>query len=718
MDEGSVIMLNSVQGIEYERPPTLDFLKVKNNNDYTEYKVITKKNSKKKAEPKKGCPDNPFTNYLDSFIFCNPTINIRMPKKEYMIKNGKKRFAYAIGMFPNPKNGKPAYLDGCILAALGLKRQKTNADVICFITPDINKKDKGKLEVVFDKVIYVPYISPYKMEGEGDLKTIMIDKKLFDNCPNYTKQHPYVHVFFKLHIFNPELFPYEKVCFVDSDLVPLNYYDSLFMLDCPAGFVEYRKKPPYLESYQWDRCDYLKHGKKIPKEITDIDKPTGADVNAGLLLVKPNKKEYDSMIKELSSSLETWMGPKKKHKGFYSFNFDNPSGIEFVKNSYCYPEQNYLTKRYSGKCNFIEFAFQSWSRDPCNSFGIHMAAFNPKPWFKQPIGTVIKTDEKYQPYLREWDKKNVRFPLAFTDDSGEKYENISYSYEIFNEVIVWGMVNYPKLKDFFTYDTQIHGSKVSFDRDIFKELSPKDKIQFKLLKDIKKGDSLYRRLSKSQKQITNLINDYDKSVKEIKDNYLQACREKVKDKYNDYNYNFKIINYDDYQTEPENKINKLLEKGKFPFGEMKGKKIKDLENDFILSFIKSNAYRKNAKLRNLIIQHHKKLIQKSQKGGGKKDKKTQKKRKQHILHYFSADWCGYCKEFNKTWNQLVKANKKKNIEFKKHSITDENENLLQMYNIQSFPTLLLVKNNGNRVKYQSDSRGKSEIEAFLKKNRI
>ena len=165
-------------------------------------------------------------------------------------------------------------------------------------------------------------------------------------------------------------------------------------------------------------------------------------------------------------------------------------------------------------------------------------------------------------------------------------------------------------------------------------------------------------------------------------------------------------------------MDKLLEKELFPFGEMKGKKIKDIDENFLKGFIKSNAYRKNAKLRNLMIQHHKKLIQKSQKGGGKKDKKTQKKGKQHILHYFSADWCGYCKEFNPTWNQLVKTNKKKNIEFKKHSITDENENLLQIYNIQSFPTLLLVKNNGNRVKYQSDSRGKSEIEAFLKKNRI
>ena len=47
-------------------------------------------------------------------------------------------------------------------------------------------------------------------------------------------------------------------------------------------------------------------------------------------------------------------------------------------------------------------------------------------------------------------------------------DNISYSYEIFNEVIIWGMVNYPKLSEFFVYDTQIHGTKVSFDRDVFK----------------------------------------------------------------------------------------------------------------------------------------------------------------------------------------------------------------------------------------------------------
>ena len=431
------------------------------------------------------------------------------------------------------------------------------------------------------------------------------------------------------------------------------------------------------------------------------------------------------------------MGPKKKHKGFYSFDFDSPTGMEFVKNSYCYPEQNYLTKRYSGKWKFIEFAFQSWSRDPCNSFGIHMAAFNPKPWFKQPIGTIIKTNEKYQPYLRAWDKKNVRFPLAIEDGSGENYDNISYSYEIFNEVIIWGMVNYPKLAKFFTYDTQIHGTKVSFDRDVFKELSPKQNLQFKYLKDIKKGDDLYKRLSKSQKQISDLINNYDASVKKIKDNYLQVCRDKVKDKNNQYNYNFQIIEYENYQTKSENKIEDFLDDEKFPFGEMKGKEIKELDDDFILSFIRSNAYMKNKTLRDLILKYHKDLIKKNKKGGKKKTKRKTTKRKttkrkktirkknirknnkKHIIHYFSADWCGYCRMFNPQWDEIVNSYPPEvPLSFEKTVIDDNNQHLLQMYNIQSFPSIILEKSNGVLVRYPSDKRTKKDIDSFLRENEI
>ena len=48
MDENSIVILNSVKGIEYVRPPILNFIKRKETNDYTDYQIITKKDSKEK----------------------------------------------------------------------------------------------------------------------------------------------------------------------------------------------------------------------------------------------------------------------------------------------------------------------------------------------------------------------------------------------------------------------------------------------------------------------------------------------------------------------------------------------------------------------------------------------------------------------------------------------------------------------------------------------
>ena len=650
MEEESFQLIHGV--LDNVRPPVIDFQVIDETDDYKEYIIKTHKYSKEKSG------ENPFTNYLDSFIFCADTLKIKVPKENFMVKNGKKKFAYAIGMFPNPKNGKAAYLDGCILAGLGLKRQNTKADVICFITHDINKKDKKKLEVVFDKVIYVPYISPYDMGGKGDLKTIMMDPEIFKNCPNYTKNHPYVHVFFKLHIFNPDLFPYEKVCFVDSDLVPLNYYDSLFMLDTPAGFVEYRKRIPYLESYNWDRCDFLTHGETIPKELTDIDKKTGADVNAGLLLVKPDKKEYNAMIKEITSPAKKWIGPNKLHKGFYSFDFSEPSGRSFIKNSYCYPEQNYLTKRFSGKWKFIEFAFQSWSRDPCNSFGIHMAAFNPKPWFKQPAGTKVSINKKYNPYSDEWDVKKIRIPIATKENTKSSYENISYSYEIFNEVIIWGLMKYPKLYKFFGRDIEIHGTKVSFDRDVFQKINKKD--QFFRLEDINQKTSAYKKLSYTQKLICNLLNDYDKYKNK---KYTPICRKKK----SNAKPNYQIIDY----------------KGQLG-GSKKKKKITR----------KTKKKSKNKK---------------------KKKKKTKRKNRLHcILYYFTMDGCPYCSDFNPHWEKVIKEFP--NISMKKIE-RSEKPQLIKKFNVQSYPTIALSKGR-KYVEFDGDRSDINMFHSFFKKNGI
>jgi len=654
--------MSALEGIHYVRPPELQFDVVNETEDYTEYKIKTFKDSKEKNS------ENVFVADIDSILFCDDSFKIKMPKKEFMIKNGKKKFAYAVGMFPNPKTGEAAYLDGCLLAGLGLKRQQTNADVICFITPDISKKDKKKLEVVFDKVIYVPYISPYDMGGEGKLKTILTDPALFKNCPNYTKLHPYVHVFFKLHIFNPKLFPYEKVCFVDSDLVPLNYYDSLFMLPTPAGWVENRKKIPYSESFHWDRCDYVKHGKLIPKIFTDIDQPGGSDVNAGLLVITPDQKEYDSMIRELTSPVKKWMGVDKVHSGFYTFDFSTPSGRKFVKESYCYPEQNYLTKRYSGKWHYIEHAFQSWALDPCNAFGIHMAAFNPKPWFKQPAGIEFNLKEKIIPYFVEIDKDIPNFlPKAFTSENkdGIFYENISYSYEIFNGVTVWGLLEYPKLHRFFMNDLKIYGPKISFDRDVFKNLNPVN--EFLYLRDIRKKTMPYHKLSISQKRINNLLVDYEYAVDKIKDDILSVCRKKKINRYGEKSYNPQIIEYNQEYVE-----------------KIKGQ-------------TKKKTKRKTKT---------KKTKRKTKKTKGSMNAKIK-------ILYFYKENCIWCKKFNKTWNLLKKIFINESILFVKIDGT-KNPTLTKKYKVDVYPTIIKLKHKTSQ-NFESDERTLTNMKNFIKK---
>jgi len=725
-------MTEDMGGYDFVRPPMLKMKKIDDTKDYKEYLVTTFRTPQERIiDTCNECnrdKSNEFERASDSMIFCNETMTIQIPSKSFMKNKEKKhKFAYAFGMFPFPKTGKAAYLDGCILGALGLKRQGVNADIICFVTPDINLQDRMKLAVVFDKVIRVPYISPYDMPDDGDesLKTIKMDPAIFDNCNKYTKMHPYTHVFFKLHIFNPDLFPYEKVCFVDSDLVPMNYYDSLFMLDTPAGWVEYRKKFPYKESYAWDRCDFLKHGHPIPKIFTDVDTPGGADVNAGLMVVSPNKAEYNSMIKEITSPLSSWMGPDKYHKGYYDFDFNNPIGSKFVPNSYCYPEQNYLTKRYSGKWTFIEFAFQSWTLDPCNSFGIHMAAFNPKPWFKQPAGTEIKLSEKPQPYVKMFEDADIQdavdIPKAFvmfgdSIDESKNYANISVSYELFNDLIIWGLVKYPDLHTFFMENTEIHGSKGSFDKDVFKPLT--NEHQFLKFKDIKKGSSVYKRLTMSQKYICNLIQDYEKFAPQIDDKFTSICKTKLFDKYGNYSANFAIVNYPGVKDIYEKEETLLLKEKRMPFGKFKGKPINDMEDVYMKDFINTKAFKQNKKVRQTFRKTKFKHLMKDEKDykdmsiptksksksktsnkntknknkGSFRKKKQTRRKKQRSLLYFYMDNCFHCKKFNQTWIKLVKAYKSK-LTMKKIN-GPSNEKLAEKYDVSSYPTIILV--NGNK----------------------
>ena len=102
------------------------------------------------------------------------------------------------------------------------------------------------------------------------------------------------------------------------------------------------------------------------------------------------------------------------------------------------------------------------------------------------------------------------------------------------------------------------------------------------------------------------------------------------------------------------------------------------------------------------------------------ENKTLKKnsKKPHLLYYFSTDWCNYCKAFNPTWKKLTQKIKHENIHFEKIMIDETNEHLLTTFNIETFPTVLLIKNNKKQIIYNSDDRSISKMIAFLKENKV
>merc|ERR1712137_947766 len=78
---------------------------------------------------------------------------------------------------------------------------------------------------------------------------------------------------------------------------------------------------------------------------------------------------------------------------------------------------------------------------------------------------------------------------------------------------------------------------------------------------------------------------------------------------------------------------------------------------------------------------------------------------------FYAPWCGHCKKMAPTWAELASASQ--------YTIADVDctihKDLATKYEVRGFPTLILFKADGERVKY-SGARTIDAFESFLKEN--
>lgn len=225
-----------------------------------------------------------------------------------------------------------AYISAAIVLAHSIRSSGSLVDLVVLVTPDVSDDGKQILGTYYTHVIEISYVpvANWRTKKQHHRKYLEL-------------------VFTKFHIF--DLVQYDKILLIDADAIVLKYPDHLFSLDAPAGcflenkdyIISYDKDgnyiPPKDGEMEWYKkyCDCCGHGKKIPKEMTDRLKKqfNNSGIGGGLMLLKPKKGELESIIKDVSSGY-------MKH---------------LVENKLIWPEQQYLTLRYSGKWTNINPRF-------------------------------------------------------------------------------------------------------------------------------------------------------------------------------------------------------------------------------------------------------------------------------------------------------------------------------------------------------------------------
>ncbi len=280
------------------------------------------------------------------------------PPEQMADPQGRARFAFVTFLMLND-----SYLPGALLLAYALRRQRTRADLVCLVTPEITAGARGALAHLFDHVVDVPQIYvPHKRRQERQ-----------DRPYWFTRLNA-----LRLGADGDLALGYQKVVVLDADVLPLRCYDHLFRLDAPAGiinedkyhFIEVNPDGSYLIPpdavqtgvWNWHRIygDVCPHGQPIPREITDRVEhdPTNLGIHGALFIFEPAMDEFLDIQADLERS-------KVRDQ---------------VGDLYNWPDMQYLTLRWSGRWTNVDLRFAAFNGYPALSvlFGTHFAGL--KPW--------------------------------------------------------------------------------------------------------------------------------------------------------------------------------------------------------------------------------------------------------------------------------------------------------------------------------------------------
>lgn len=243
-----------------------------------------------------------------------------------------------------------AYLPGCLVVAAALRwHVQSRASLVCLVDNSVSTDARAMLAAVFDRVPVVARIRAH----EG-------------SYPEKILSEAYRDVYTKLHVFDAELLPYARVAFIDADLLPLRCFDHLFTVPAPAAVIE--SVHPTSQYAYVRHMHGVRHGDPVPPAILEVssDDDIWGGINAGLLVVRPDRARFLDMVERLRRPMPEW-GPH--HRALYE------QGIR-----YGFPEQHFLQVELQGEWTALDPRFNCMRIDVPRGFGIHWT-IGRKPWW-------------------------------------------------------------------------------------------------------------------------------------------------------------------------------------------------------------------------------------------------------------------------------------------------------------------------------------------------
>lgn len=190
-----------------------------------------------------------------------------------------------------------SYLPGVYTSVHSVARTNPEADLVIMVTNDVSQNAINLL----NNVVNDPH-----------LHIVKVDYIEFETLPLKTEKQNKLYKSWKSVSYtkwNMLLLPYEKVLFLDADVIVTKNIDHLFEMKCPAAPFNNAFAKPYghINNYTNGKKGsdgYLLHGETINrKEINKMLYDGGVVLVASTILLEPNKEHYFRYIRTMQKLL-------------------------------------------------------------------------------------------------------------------------------------------------------------------------------------------------------------------------------------------------------------------------------------------------------------------------------------------------------------------------------------------------------------------------------